>query len=113
VDEIDSLFFNDKPEIKEGMLLSGILLLNKYRVIGMTATFRGDQGLNKMKSFLKDSCIITAGDSAIERKLELEIYGKLKINEINDKIIEIAKVKQQDLPVIIILSTIAKCEEME
>jgi len=42
VDEIDALFFNDKPEVKGTKLLSAIILLNKYKVIGMTATFRGD-----------------------------------------------------------------------
>ena len=44
VDEIDSLFFADKVELINGRLLSAILLLNKHKVIGMTATFRGDQG---------------------------------------------------------------------
>jgi len=44
VDEIDSLFFADTPKIVDGRLLSSILLLNKYKVIGVTATFRGDQG---------------------------------------------------------------------
>lgn len=42
VDEIDALFFNDKPQLKGTKILSAILLLNKYNVIGMTATFRGD-----------------------------------------------------------------------
>jgi hypothetical protein len=30
VDEIDSLFFADKPEIKGELFISAILLLNKY-----------------------------------------------------------------------------------
>lgn len=42
VDEIDALFFNDKPQLKGTKFLSAILLLNKYNAIGMTATFRGD-----------------------------------------------------------------------
>jgi hypothetical protein len=42
VDEIDALFFNDKPKLKDNKLISTILLLNKYEVVGMTATFRGD-----------------------------------------------------------------------
>jgi superfamily II DNA or RNA helicase len=44
VDEIDSLFFANKVELVDGRLISAILLLNKHKVIGMTATFRGDQG---------------------------------------------------------------------
>ena len=42
VDEIDSLFFSDLPVVSHGKLLSAILLLNKYKVIGMSATFKGD-----------------------------------------------------------------------
>jgi hypothetical protein len=42
VDEADSMFFPDAPTIVDGKLLSAILLLNKYKVIGVTATFRGE-----------------------------------------------------------------------
>jgi hypothetical protein len=41
VDEIDSLFFVDAPKLEGDKFISAILLLNKYKVIGMTATFRG------------------------------------------------------------------------
>jgi hypothetical protein len=41
VDEIDSLFFSDSPLMNGSRLISAVLLLNKYQVIGMTATFRG------------------------------------------------------------------------
>jgi hypothetical protein len=50
VDEIDSFFFADAPVVVGNKLLSSILLLNKYKVIGMTATFRGERGLNLMKA---------------------------------------------------------------
>jgi hypothetical protein len=43
VDEVDSLFFdNGRIEIIKDISQSPLLLLNKYKVIGMTATFRGD-----------------------------------------------------------------------
>jgi hypothetical protein len=42
IDEIDSFFFADAPRIAEGKLISAILLLNKHKVVGMTATFRGN-----------------------------------------------------------------------
>jgi superfamily II DNA or RNA helicase len=42
VDEIDSLVFSDAPRVYGGKFLSAIILLNKYKVIGMTATFRGE-----------------------------------------------------------------------
>jgi hypothetical protein len=41
VDEIDSLFFSDAPKLEGNMFVSSIILLNKYSVIGMSATFRG------------------------------------------------------------------------
>lgn len=70
VDEVDSLFFGDDPVVSGGRLLSTILLLNKYRVIGMTATFRGERGANMMKSFLKDSSIFTTGAAVPEKNLD-------------------------------------------
>jgi len=69
VDEIDSLFFTDVPVVTGNRFTSAILLLNKYRVIGMTATFRGERGLNVMKTFLKDSTMIRVGEVEHERKL--------------------------------------------
>jgi MoxR-like ATPase len=52
IDEIDSIFFSDTPIINEKRFISAILLMNKYKIIGMTATFRGERGLNKMKALL-------------------------------------------------------------
>jgi hypothetical protein len=76
IDEIDSLFFADSPAVTEGKFLSAILLLNKYKVIGMTATFRGEQGLSVMKALLTDSAVKT-GAKEPERKLELDVFGNL------------------------------------
>jgi superfamily II DNA or RNA helicase len=42
VDEVDALIFSDKPEVRGTKIISTILLLNMYEVVGMTATFRGD-----------------------------------------------------------------------
>jgi hypothetical protein len=83
IDEIDSLFFADSPVVNEGRFISAILLLNKYRVIGMTATFRGEQGLSVMKALLTDSVVIKTGTNEPERKLELEVFGNLKETEID------------------------------
>jgi uncharacterized protein (DUF1499 family) len=69
VDEIDTLFFNDKPKLKGTKFISVILLLNKYKVIGMTATFRGAQGKSKILEFLDDSHAIKTTDIVLERKL--------------------------------------------
>jgi hypothetical protein len=113
VDEIDSIFFADTPSVVANMLLSSILLLNKYKVIGMTATFRGDQGQAKLSAFLKDSIIFRVGAAVPERVLALDVYGKLDAVGIDTKVIEVAKAKQVELPVIVILPSIEKCQEME
>jgi hypothetical protein len=83
VDEIDSLFFSDAPIISHNRLLSAVLHLNKYKVIGMTATFRGERGLNMLKTFLEDSAIVKTGAVEAERLLELDIFGNLKATEID------------------------------
>ncbi len=113
VDEIDSLFFADKAELVQGKLLSSVLLLNKHKVIGMTATFRGDQGRAKLSTFLKDTVVFKAGAAVSDRELALDVFGKLKLEEIDSKVIEVAKAKQLDLPVIVILPSLEKCQEME
>jgi hypothetical protein len=78
MDEVDALFFTDKPEVKGTKIMSTILLLNKYEVIGMTATFRGDQGKKKILQLLKDSCAIKSNSIISERELQLDVIGKLK-----------------------------------
>jgi hypothetical protein len=57
--------------------------------------------------------VLTAGAASPERELALNVYGKLKPEEIDPKVIEVAKAKQAELPVIIILPSIEKCHEME
>ena len=79
----------------------------------MTATFRGDQGQAKLSAFLKDSVVLKAGAAVPERVLALDVYGKLKAEEINTKVIEVARTKQAELPVIVILSSIERCQAME
>jgi len=93
LDEIDSLFFSDAPKIVDGRLISSIILLNKYKVIGMTATFRGQKGLDKIVAFLKGSAVVNIGKAEQERKLQLDVFGKCQANEIEAKVIEVAKIK--------------------
>jgi hypothetical protein len=52
----------------------------------LTATFRGEQGLNKIKCFLDNCAAIQTGFVA-ERVLQLDVYGKLTEEQIKDKII--------------------------
>jgi hypothetical protein len=43
----------------------------------MTATFRGDQGRNKILGLIKDSHAILT-NVILERTLKLDVFGKLK-----------------------------------
>ncbi len=99
--------------IVEGKLVSAILLLNKHKIIGMTATFRGDQGQAKLSAFLKDSVVLKTGVAFPDRKLALDVHGKINPEEIDVKVVEVAKAKQLGLPVIVILPSLEKCQEME
>ena len=57
--------------------------------------------------------VLTAGAAIPERLLALNMYGEIKPEEIDAKVIEVAKAKQAELPVIVILSSIEKCEVMK
>ena len=93
VDEIDSLFFADKPLLSEqGILLSAIILLNKHKLIGMTATFRGDQGQAKLSALLRDSIVLKAGAVSQEREIRLDVKGNLSVDAITAEIINVATV---------------------
>ena len=59
----------------------------------MTATFRGEQGLNKMLCFLGDCAVIQTGFVVTERVLQLDVYGKLVKEQIKEKVIEVAREK--------------------
>jgi hypothetical protein len=87
--------------------------MNKYKIIGMTATFRGERGLNMIKALLKDTTVIKVRAVEPERKLQLDVFGNLKTGEVDLQVIKVAKGKQQEMPVIIILPSISKCAEME
>jgi hypothetical protein len=43
----------------------------------------------------------------------LDVYGKLKATKIEVEILKVVRLKQKELPVIVILPTIADCERME
>jgi hypothetical protein len=57
--------------------------------------------------------VLTVGATIPERALALDMYGELKPEEIDAKVIEVAKAKQAELPVIVILSSIENCEAMK
>ena len=93
MDEVDALFFTDKPEVRGTKIMSTILLLNKYEVIGMTATFRGDQGKKKILQLIKESHVLKTTDIISERELRLDVFGNLKEAEVDAKVIDVATLK--------------------
>ena len=93
IDEVDALFFTDKPEVRGTKIMSTILLLNKYEVIGMTATFRGDQGKKKILQLIKESHVLKTTDIISERELRLDVFGNLKEAEVDAKVIDVATLK--------------------
>ena len=42
IDEVDSMFFEIKPKLLNKSMISPVLLLVRYKVIGLTATLRGN-----------------------------------------------------------------------
>ena len=88
-----------------------MLLLNKYKVAGMTATLRGIHGRNKILSFLHNSTDIKIADVTPERDFsKLEVFGRCKDStEIEARAVELALDKQKEQPVIVILPTISDC----
>lgn len=80
----------------------------------MTATFRGDQGEAKMLSFLRGSSVLRIADTTPERDVNhIEVFGRCKdVADIEAKSVQLALGKHKELPVIIILPTIADCERV-
>ena len=53
VDEFHELFFNQLATITNGKLVSTVLKLKAAaKVIGMSATFRGDAGISKINTIM-------------------------------------------------------------
>ena len=57
--------------------------------------------------------MLSAGATVTERVLDLDVFGNLDADVIGDKIVEVAMAKQAELPVIVILSSIAECEQLK
>jgi hypothetical protein len=62
-------------------------------VIGVSATFRGDAGIKKIKSILADSIFLTAPGDLQEKQLELEVFGDLMPVAIKEKAILLTEEK--------------------
>jgi hypothetical protein len=59
----------------------------------VSATFRGDAGIKKIKTILPDSLFITAPGEFREKELELQVFGKHSPLTITEQAMELAKKK--------------------
>lgn len=62
-------------------------------MIGVSATFRGDAGIKKIKTILSDSNFLISPGNFQEKQLKLEVFGKLAPETINEKAILLAEEK--------------------
>ena len=59
VDEFHEFFFDQQVQLVNGKVLSVISkLLSAAKVIGVSATYRGDAGIKKITSILKDCVFV-------------------------------------------------------
>ena len=59
IDEFHELFFNANLSVTDGKLVSVIQRLSiAEKVIGVTATFRGNAGVKKIKTILPDTSFL-------------------------------------------------------
>ena len=66
------------------------LLLAKS-VIGVSATYRGNNGLDKIISVLCNSYFIQPTSQLKERELELKVFGKFSQDNVISQVVELAK----------------------
>lgn len=77
VDEFHELFFDQTAEIVKGKLISVILKLKAAaQLIGVSATYRGEAGVDKINTIMDAQFIITPVQ-AQERQLQLTVFGKI------------------------------------
>lgn len=72
IDEFHELFFNYPLRMIEGKLISVVqLLMSASKVVGVSATFRSDAGVKKIKTILPDTLLIAAPGEFREKELQL------------------------------------------
>lgn len=77
-DEFHELFFNQPATVHNGKLVSVVSKLQSAtRLVGVSANFRGDDGLDKINTILAATFIQT-GAELKDMKLELEVFGKVR-----------------------------------
>ena len=103
VDEFHELFFDQWAQLVNGKVISVVSkLLSAAQVIGVSATYRGNAGIQKITSILKDSVFIKPPQQLQEKELQLEVFGE--VADIPTKAIGLATTKSKEMPVIIFCS---------
>lgn len=99
VDEFHELFFNQQAVLVNGKIVSVITKLKAAtRLIGVSATYRGDVGIKKINNIMNAQFLKTP-HSIKERELQLEVFGE--VTDIPTQAAHLAKEKAKTLPVII------------
>ena len=99
IDEFHELFFNQLAVVVNGKFVSVVLKLKAAaKVIGVSATFRGEAGVDKITTIL-NARFIKSPFNLIEKELQLKVFGETV--DIMTKSILLATEKAKQMPVII------------
>ena len=76
VDEFHDIFFNQPATVVNGKMISTILKLRaSAKLIGVSATFRGDAGIDKINTIMS-AHFLTTPIKINNRELQLEVFGE-------------------------------------
>jgi hypothetical protein len=102
VDEFHEIFFNQSATVVNGKLVSTILKLrSSVKLIGVSATFRGDAGIDKINTIMSANFLKTS-DAIKDRGLQSEVFGETM--NIKTAAVKLAIEKSKTMPVIIFCS---------
>ncbi len=112
MDEFHEIFFNQRLKVVGGKLISVIhRLAVAHRVIGVSATFRGEIGLKKINQMIADSAFINSPVQCREKEMQLQVFGDVAVEDIPAKAIALALQRSVEMPVILLCSTAVQCNE--
>ena len=91
IDEFHEIFFNQRLKVVGGKLISVVQRLAvAHSVIGVSATFRGEIGLKKIKQMIPKSVFISSPIQCREKDIQLEVFGDVLVEDIPTKAIALA-----------------------
>jgi len=106
VDEFHELFFNTPLAVVNGKLISVVQQLTlAEKIIGVSATFRGDAGVKKIKNILSDTLFLSAPEEFKEKDLQLQVFGELMKDDIVGKALSLAEKEAGRQPVVFFCSS--------